>query len=227
MSRPQRVSSKEILDVARMHFTARGDSASIKSIAQDLGLTHSAILQRFGSKRELMIRSLKPPADYPWPENFFEGPHGDEQEAIEQLRLTCEMIRTFLQKYFPQVVILQAAGVQPRELFGDRFPLPLIACQRLREWIDRGVQRGVFNSCDSAAVASTIVGTMFARNRLETIFELSHLDGHQHSDESQATSELELDRSSLLGTSEEVMNLFSMILINKTSPSSKSVRLKR
>lgn len=211
MSRPVRVSTDEIIKVARMHFLRSGHSASLKSIAQDLGLTHSAIIQRFGSKRELMITSLRPPKDYPWPAGFLEGPGDDADHALVQLRLTCEMLMRFLHEHMPQIVVLQSAGVRSSELFEDRLPLPLIACQRLKEWIERGVANGVFQSCDSASVASTIVGTMFSRSRLEALHD------HYLSARKEMIGGEGIDKPSLLGSIEEVMNLFANFLINRES----------
>jgi hypothetical protein len=222
MSRPPRVSTADVLNVARSHFIKRGHSVSVKSIADDLGLSHSALIQRFGSKRALLISALRPPNTFPWSEGFLFGPPTNEKEAIRQLGETCCMLMTFLHENMPLVRILHSAGVTPDELFKGCLPLPLLACKRMREWIDRGIQRGLFPSCDSSALASTIVGAMFARAKLITfcnvhnayVASLSTADETMNdhiTDEERAMASF--DESSLLGTIDGVIQNFVQLLL--------------
>ena len=173
MSRPQRVSTDEIIEVARTHFIRRGHSASLKSIAEDLGLSHSALIQRFGSKRALLITALKPPQDFPWPTDFLAGPAPKRDLAIDQLRELCEKLMMFLHVHIPKIKILYSAGVTPQEVHQGCLPLPLVACQRVRAWIEKGVESGLFSPCETAALSSMIVGTMIVRANLMTLC-LSH-----------------------------------------------------
>lgn len=226
MSRPPRVSTVEVLNVARSHFTKRGHSVSVKSIADDLGLSHSALIQRFGSKRALLISALSPPNNFPWSEGFLFGPSTNEKEAIRQLGETCSMLMTFLHENMPLVRILQSAGVTPAELYKGCLPLPLLACKRMREWIDRGMQRGLFPPCDSAALASTIVGAMFVRAKLITLCtvhntyvnSLSTADGtmNDHIVGEEQTL-VGVNESSLLGTIDSVIQNFVRLLLPNRS----------
>ena len=204
MSRPQNVSSEEILSVARAHFIARGHSATLSSIAQDLGLSHSALIQRFGSKRSLLIEALRPPTAPPWSEAFLSGPPREPRDALAQLHELSAMLMSFLSAQMPQIRVLQAAGISPSEIFEDRLPLPLVACQGISDWINRGVERGVFSCEEPAAVASTLISAMFFRSRLSELFaECALLDegAHEHK-----TAPLE---PALIGSHQAVITLIA------------------
>ncbi len=212
MSRPQRVSTDEIIKVARAHFIRRGHSASLKSIAEDLGFSHSALIQRFGSKRALLISALKPPQDFPWPTGFLAGPPPERDLAIKQLRELCEKLMKFLNAYVPQIKVLQSAGVTPQEVNQGRLPLPLMVCQRVKTWIEKGVKSGLFSSCDTAALASMIVGTMLVRANLMTLCS-SH-----DSITNDSISQIEL-----IGSMEGVIENMTRMLFGGGSPEEKSM----
>ena len=172
MSRPQTVSTEEIICVARAHFVERGYRATLSVIAQDLGVSHSALLQRFGSKRALFIESMRPPEDLNWGEAFLVGPPIDHAEALAQLDQVCVLLIRSLSELMPQLRALQSSGMELTEVLNGHPPLPITACKRLTEWIERGVKRGVFSCDEPAAVASTLVGAMFFRSRLKDLLAL-------------------------------------------------------
>ena len=171
MPRPPLVQTEEILRVARTHFITGGHTASVHSIARDLGVSHSALLQRFGSKRQLFLQSMQPPLDFPWPDVFLSGPPERFELAIYHLRESCEMICTFFREHSPCMGVLRAAGVEPNEIFHEGLPLPLRACEVITSWVKRGQNQGVFGQCDAAAFASTLVGAMHARAFLSTLVD--------------------------------------------------------
>lgn len=180
MSRPQTVSTEKIIYVARAHFIERGHSATLNAIAKDLGVSHSALLQRFGSKRQLLIQAMRPPEDFSWSEAFLNGPPKDLDLAFEQLSEVSVMLVNSLNELMPQIRVLQSAGIALDEVFEDQLPLPLIACKRLTEWIERGIERGLFRCAEPAAVASTLVGAMFFRSRLKALFALNRVWNLDH-----------------------------------------------
>ena len=169
MSRPQQVSSEDIIKVARKHFLSKGHSASLKEIAKDLGVSHSALIQRFGNKRELLLDALRPPVDLVWLPSFVTGPTAHLDTAIQELNQQCLLLSSFLQEHMPSLRVLQAAQVTPSELFGDQLPFPLLALKRLSTWIQKGIEQGLFRQCKAQTVASMIMGSIVAR------IQLSHL----------------------------------------------------
>ena len=173
MSRPRQVTSQEIIRVARSHFLTKGHSVSVKSIARDLGVSHSALIQRFGSKRQLLLEALRPPTDFPWEPAFLEGPPISPQEAGEQLHQVCQMLLTFLEEHLPSIRVLQAAEVQPSELFNGHLPFPLIAIQQVSGWIQRGIDRKLFRSCSPQTIATMLIGSLFARLHLHQLCEIT------------------------------------------------------
>jgi len=219
MSRPQSVSSVEILSVARAHFIARGHSATLSSIAQDLGLSHSALIQRFGSKRSLLIEALRPPQELPWSEGFLSGPPLEPSAALAQLYELSELLMSFLAAQMPQIRVLQAAGVSPTEIFADQLPLPLMACQRITEWIQRGVSRGVFDCDEPAAIASTLLSAMFFRSRLSQLCA----ESCAYSGASAETSTDELERE-LIGSREAVLEIIARSLLTPPKMITNSTR---
>ena len=209
MSRPQTVSTEEIISVARAHFVERGYSATLSAIAQDLGVSHSALLQRFGSKRALFIESMRPPEDFKWGEAFLMGPPNDRQQALAQLDQVCVMLVRSLSELMPQIRALQSSGIELTEVFEGRPPLPLMACKRLTEWIERGVKRGVFYCVEPAAVASTLVGAMFFRSRLKGLLSLDGVDQLSPSEDLE---------TSLIGSHQGVLRVITQSLFVSHDP---------
>ena len=170
MPRPQSVSNLQILDAARSYFIQHGHTASVKGVARVLGVSHAAIFQRFGSKKNLMIQALAPPTHFDWPARIKEGPHlGSEKQDLFDL---CEVIHTFFIQRTPCIRVIQAAGILLEEVFAQGRPVPLVAIQETKEWIDVGIKNGVFMPCDSHAVAILIVGSLFSRVQMSRLVEV-------------------------------------------------------
>ena len=169
MPRPPLVHTEEILRVARTHFTSGGHTVSVHAIARELGVSHSALLQRFGSKRHLLLRAMQPPPDFPWPEAFLSGPPEGFDLAMEHLRESCKVIGAFFQEYSPCMSVLRAAGIAPCDIFPEGHPLPLRACEVINSWVRRGQARGLFARCDPATFASAIVGAIHTHVFLQTL----------------------------------------------------------
>jgi AcrR family transcriptional regulator len=74
MGRPKEVTDDQILVAARRCFLERGASVSAVEIARELGVSHTTLFNRFGSKKALMIAALGPPAKVPWVAALEAGP---------------------------------------------------------------------------------------------------------------------------------------------------------
>ena len=61
MGRPREVTDEQIVAVARRCFLKRGAGVSAADIAKELGVSHTTLFNRFGSKEGLMLAALGPP----------------------------------------------------------------------------------------------------------------------------------------------------------------------
>lgn len=214
MSRPHKVCDEEILMVARTHFIRGGHRVSVNEIARELGISHSAVLQRFGSKRALMLHALEVKEEFSWPRHFNSGPPNEVDEALSQLREVADMLIAYLAKNMPRIRVLQAAGIHPSEVYLGRLPPPLIACQNVAAWIKRGIEREIFYPCDASSLAAAFVGAMFARPHLQTAILMYTTSQEKQGD----PSELE---GSLLGSVEGVVEGFARALFLENRPEEK------
>ena len=83
MGRPKEVTDEKIVVVARRFFLERGAGVSVHDIAKALGVTHTTLFNRFGSKEALMIAALGPPEKVPWVAALDAGP--DDRPIRSQL----------------------------------------------------------------------------------------------------------------------------------------------
>lgn len=213
MPRPPKLTREEILSVAREHFIAYGHSVSTQTIGRALGVSHSALIQRFGSKRALLIEALRPPVEQAWVERLLGSPPVNERDALLTLREVSETLISFLSEHMIAIQTLDVAGVTARERFGDHHPFPLVVCRELSRWIERGVMAGVFHQCEPSACASIFVGAMLARARLGALCLELQSDSCGHASTSMRDQEL--------GSLDEVINMFGRSLGVGVAESSK------
>lgn len=203
MPRPPRVTREEILATARAHFVKGGHGVSITAIARDVGLSHSALIQRFGSKRALLIESLRPPVDFEWGQYLLSEPPQNREETITQLTEIGGALIEFLSARMPEIMVLVSAGVKPTEIFPGHLPFPLVACQKIAAWIQVGVDREVFRPCDPHAVASIIVGTFFSRPRLAHVCQMYYAQNRRDHHEPEVST---------IGSLESVIETITLML---------------
>jgi AcrR family transcriptional regulator len=168
MPRPPTVTHQPIVKQARSYFLIHGHTASIKALAQEMGISHAAIFQRFGSKKALLIKALRPPKEIPWTQEIHTRPQ-NATCAFKELLEIARLLFEFFKHHMPCIQLLRVAGVQPQEVFKEGHPMPLVACEYLSLWIKRSVQKSIFISCDENSVALTIVGSIFARTQMQKI----------------------------------------------------------
>ena len=67
MARPKTLEDEQVIDAARAAFAAHGHGVSTRRIAADIGLSQAALIQRFGSKKDLFLAAMFPePLDIAW-----------------------------------------------------------------------------------------------------------------------------------------------------------------
>ena len=163
MARPRTVSDAEILEAARTIFLAQGGSASTSAIAEEVGLSQAALFKRFGTKRDLMLAALKPPAQPDFVTLLGEGPDPDRSTRDQVAELAESALRYFRQ-LVPRMVVLTSSGLGPEDVIAsfEEAP-PLVAQRRLAEWLEVAMEQGRVRRGDAFAVANLILAPMHMR----------------------------------------------------------------
>src|SRR5262245_46947359 len=152
MGRPREVSDEQILSAARSAFVAGGPQVSVATVAAKLGISHAAILQRFGTKERLMIAALGPPETVPWTARLDAGP--DERPIPEQLVELGREMSAYFEELGAKLSILHAAGIGPARIRrGRKEPPPAQAFRALTAWFTRAQASGRLGACDVGVLA--------------------------------------------------------------------------
>jgi AcrR family transcriptional regulator len=223
MPRPQTVTDQQVIESARREFLRHGHTYSIKSLAATLGVTHSAIFQRFGSKRHLLISAMRPPAEIPWPPEADHGPHPDAE--VQGLLELCQTMHHFFIEHSPRIRVLQTAGICPQEIFPNGDPPPLLACLKVQRWIERGIERRLFMSCDAQALGVAVVGMVFSSTLFEDVQQmLIRRQSSRQVDTSPSIAPIEASEMSSsiasleLGQFEAIISLFIKGILSSRPP---------
>lgn len=164
MGRPREVTDEQIVAAARRCFLKRGAGVSAADIAKELGVSHTTLFNRFGSKEGLMLAALGPPTQkVSWVAALEEGP--DERPVREQLVEHAKVMSVFFQDLQAGFGILQAAGIDVakahKKAKGDAtLSAPEQAYTALVGWIERVQKQGRLGKCDVHTLASTLLGAL-------------------------------------------------------------------
>ena len=160
MGRPKEVTDEQIVVAARRCFLERGASVSAVEIARELGVSHTTIFNRFGSKEALMIAALGPPAKVPWVAALEAGP--DERSIREQLVEHGTVMSAYFQELQSGLALLQAAGISAKKAYGRHKgePPPAQAFRALTAWLRRAQRQKRLAKCDVETLAATILGAL-------------------------------------------------------------------
>jgi AcrR family transcriptional regulator len=160
MGRPREVTDEQIVVAARRCFLKRGAGVSAADIARELGVSHTTLFNRFGSKEGLMLAALGPPDAIEWVEALNAGP--DARPIREQLVDHAKVMSDFFQDLQAGLGILQAAGIDPGKAYRERkgTSAPEQAYRALVGWLDRAQRQGRLAKCDVDTLASTILGAL-------------------------------------------------------------------
>ena len=162
MGRPKEVTDEKIVATARRCFLEHGAGVSAAEIAGELGVSHTTLFNRFGSKEGLMIAALGPPAEIPWIAALEAGP--DERPIREQLNEHAKVMSAYFQHLQAGLGILQAAGITPGRVYQARKgdPPPVQGFRALTAWLRRAQSRKRLGKCDVETLASTVLGALHA-----------------------------------------------------------------
>lgn len=161
MGRPKEVTDEQIVVAARRCFLERGAGVSAADIARELGVSHTTLFNRFGSKEALMIAALGPPKAVPWVAALEAGP--DDRPISEQLVEHAKVMSAYFQDLQAGLGVLQASGIEPGKAYCGRKgePPPVQAFRALVAWLERAQSQGRLASCcDVETLASTLLGAL-------------------------------------------------------------------
>ena len=160
MGRPKEVTDEQIVVAARRCFLERGASVSAVEIARELGVSHTTLFNRFGSKEALMIAALGPPAKVPWVAALEAGP--DDRPIRKQLVEHGTVMSAYFQELQSGLAVLQAAGIPAKKAYGRHKgePPPVQAFRALTAWLQRAQSQKRLAKCDVETLAATMLGAL-------------------------------------------------------------------
>lgn len=160
MGRPKEVTNEQIVAEARRCFLARGAGISAADIARELGVSHTTLFNRFGSKEGLMVAALGPPKEIGWIAALNSGP--DARPVRDQLVEHAKTMSAYFQDLQAGFGILIAAGIDPVKAQCARTgcSAPEQAYQALLGWLRRAQSQGRLAPCDLDTLASTLLGAL-------------------------------------------------------------------
>lgn len=163
--RPRSFSDEDLVLTARRCFLEHGPGVSTALIAEELGVSQAALFKRCGTKRELMMKALAPPARPEWIMRVLEGP--DERPVRDQLQEIAAGMDAFFAKLMPRIAILAASGIGPKQIFAKLpLPPPVMAHRGLTAWFDKLIQHGRVRGASAPAIAGAFMGAVHGRQTM-------------------------------------------------------------
>jgi AcrR family transcriptional regulator len=155
MARPPKITTEEIITVARQVFLEQGAGASTLLIAERAGISEAAIFKRFGTKQALFLASMGISDNHSWINVLSQG---TPTPAIRtDLIEICSQILEFYQEVMPRVMMMMNQGK-------TSFPPPMLEPPPIRDtqllagYLDRAIKEGYIKSCSAITVAHAIIG---------------------------------------------------------------------
>ena len=161
MGRRKETTDEQIIIASRRCFLERGIGISVADIAKELGVSHTTLFNRFGSKEDLMIAALGPPPNVEWMTALEQGP--DARPIRTQLVEHAQVIAAFFRGLHRGLGLLQAAGIDPAracERPSFEHSTPEQAFRLVVAWVRRAQEAGHLTDCDLEIVASTVLGSL-------------------------------------------------------------------
>jgi AcrR family transcriptional regulator len=160
MGRKKGISDEQIVAAARRCFLMRGAGVSAADVARELGVSHTTLFNRFGTKEGLMLAALGLPEKVPWVAVLDAGP--DDRPIRDQLVEHSKVISAYVHELEEGLAVLHAAGISPAKLEWEHHvdPPHVQALRALTGWLGRAQERGRLAKCDVETLAATIIGAL-------------------------------------------------------------------
>jgi AcrR family transcriptional regulator len=155
MARPPKITTEEIIAVARQVFLEQGAGASTLVIAERADISEAAIFKRFGTKQALFLAAMGISDNHPWINVLSQGTPTPAIRA--DLIEICSQILEVYQDVMPRVLMLMNQG-------NTSFPPPMLEPPPIRDtqllagYLDRAIDNGYIKSCNAVVVAHIIIG---------------------------------------------------------------------
>jgi AcrR family transcriptional regulator len=155
MARPPKITTEEIITVARQVFLEQGAGASTLVIAERASISEAAIFKRFGTKQALFLAAMGISDNHPWVNVLSKGTPTPAIRA--DLIEICSQILEVYQEVMPRVLMLMNQGntSSPPPMFE---PPPIRDTQLLAGYLDRAIDKGYIKPCNATVVAHIIIG---------------------------------------------------------------------
>ncbi|MEW5738507.1 MAG: TetR/AcrR family transcriptional regulator [Myxococcota bacterium] len=153
MARPRLISDEQILATMRACVLEHGPQVSLDVVAGRLNVTPPALLKRFGTRRELMVKALRPPENPAVFARMAVAPDG--RPLPVQLEEVLGGLWDFLAEAMPCIFALRESGIPHDEIFDPRRDSPARFIKALKGWLERAAAAGLVENqaLDTAAVA--------------------------------------------------------------------------
>ncbi len=162
MARPRTTSDKDLLRAARECFIEHGPAVATGLIAQRAGVSQGTLFHRFGDKRQLMLKALRPLPDASLLERLASGP--DDRPLREQLVEIGAAVGAFCAHANPAIAALRAAGVAREEVFADPSASPLsMTRDALAAWLRVAADQGRTTDVAPEIVADLLIRALHVR----------------------------------------------------------------
>jgi AcrR family transcriptional regulator len=162
MARPRQISDEQILSTMSSCVLSHGPQVSLDQVAKELGVTGPALLKRFGTREELMLKALLPPEVPAFLDEISKtGPTaGDPLEP--QFEALLIRFWEFIAEVMPRIIALRESGIAPEKLWPSK-TAPLRANVALVAWLDAGVKHGLIEPMNTESVGLAMIGALQAR----------------------------------------------------------------
>jgi AcrR family transcriptional regulator len=160
LSRPKEVTDSQIIETARRVFLEHGARTSVAKVADELGVSSTALHLRMGTKRALLLKALCP-SDPPVLADLA-APVDADTPIRERLRAFLEELEAWTEAEIPATFTLHSIGMRPEP--GDEIDnsQPLRLRRALADWLKRAARYERIASPPRVA-AEVLLGTLEAR----------------------------------------------------------------
>jgi AcrR family transcriptional regulator len=161
VARPRLISDEQILATMRASVLEHGPHVSLDAVAGKLKVTGPALLKRFGSRRALLIRALRPPDNPELLSVLAREPDG--RPLDEQLAAVLGGLWDFVSEVLPCIAALRESGIPHEEVFDKRRDSPGRFVKQLQRWLELARDRGLVEGDGLEAAATAMLGAVQTR----------------------------------------------------------------
>lgn len=161
MGRPRLITDEQILTTMRSCVLEHGAHVSLDLVAAQLGVTSPALLKRFHSRQELMLKALQPPDTMEWMADLDRGP--DERPLEAQLAEHFQRVWDAFASVIPCISALRESGVPHEKIFEGKRNAPVHAIRAISRWLEKANQAGLSETEAPESVATAMLGALQTR----------------------------------------------------------------